>query len=161
MFKVTKAVIGLYSCDETNFQRSEEELDSLMCREPPIADIAALLILEYYYDAHTAITEKMGEGPRFQTMWERAVTLQPKDEALYDLWFKRKFLALKWSASQKVRTASIPALKDRNANSYDIGSHEISEYFHFKSQGFFLGYMCLSFCRLGQEFNAPRTRSVF
>lgn len=75
-----------------------KELCRILEREPPISDLNALENL----NAMSMIRDCKLSHPNIGTIWERAITVRPEDEEIYDLWFHTKFNERNWKAAQKV-----------------------------------------------------------
>ncbi|MCJ1287188.1 hypothetical protein MMC26_006536 [Xylographa opegraphella] len=96
---VNKISILLASCETDRQAQAIAEVRELLGRKPPISDFDILVAIEtlaekwpgWYRESKDVINQ----------MWERAAVAKPKDEKLFDLWFKTKFASQNYKAAQK------------------------------------------------------------
>lgn len=103
-----KARVLLSFSDSPRQEQGRDDIRKLLQRDPPIADIQAIVILE------ECLQQIEATDAEIDLIWERAVQLRPHDEELQTLWFKRNFEQRKWKGAQKVGCLSrFPGLLPR------------------------------------------------
>ena len=90
-----KAIFLLKQPEIVRQLQGQKELADILARQPPISNLIALENLNN-------ITRGCDSHPRIATIWERAITVRPGDEEIYDAWFRAKFNERNWKAAQKV-----------------------------------------------------------
>lgn len=90
----------LSSREQERWKQALLELHTLLSQKPFVTDIRILTTIE----ALTAEWPEWGLDAQSMTdsMWERAASLKPKDGQLIDLWFRTKFVNMRYKAAQKV-----------------------------------------------------------
>ena len=103
--QVLKARVLLSFPDSPRQKQGRDDISTLLQRDPPIADVQAVIILE------ECLRQIEATDAEIDLIWERAVRLRPQDEELQTLWFKKNFEQRIWKGAQKVgRVAYFPAL---------------------------------------------------
>ena len=96
---VVKVAILLQWPDPNRYEQGIKELELLLERKPPIADLEALGVLDQIlktYGPKTALTTK-----QMQT-WQRAAYGNPRDDTLHTTWFQSKFDQGDYDGAQQV-----------------------------------------------------------
>lgn len=96
---VTKINILLQWTDASRSQQGLKELEKLLERKPPVADIEALQAL----DGTLEIAGSLGcLTPKQTQTWQRAAAIRPRDENLHITWYRTRFKVADFKAAQQV-----------------------------------------------------------
>ena len=91
-----KARILLSFPDIPRQKQGRDDINALLERNPPVADIQTIVILE------ECLRQTEATDAEIDLIWERAVRVRPQDEELQTIWFKKNFEKQRWKGAQKV-----------------------------------------------------------
>lgn len=100
---VTKISILLQWPDQARFAQGLQELNALIDRKPPVADIEALRALDTVFEYLEPLTDL---APKQKQTWQRAAVSRPQDEKLHEVWYWTKFDQLDFQGAQQVSNTS-------------------------------------------------------
>ena len=90
----------LLACsDVTRQEQGAGELDALMARSPPIADVDVLTAI------HDFASFRDDSRDVFKSIWVRAAKARPQDKRLVKTWFERMFLSRQYREAQEASIA--------------------------------------------------------
>ena len=101
---VTRIKILLSWGDTSRSQQGLKDLESLLERKPPVADVEALRILDTIFT--TTESPKQFTIKQKQT-WQRAIASRPQDESLQLVWYKSRFNEGDFKGAQQVSVATV------------------------------------------------------
>ena len=100
---VTKINILLQWTDASRFQQGLKELESLLERKPPVADIEALHVLDKAF-VNAGLLRYL--TPKQTQTWQRAAASRPQDEKLHITWYRTRFQGGDFKGAQQVSISS-------------------------------------------------------